>query len=292
MPQIGPFSAWVEIEGVPAQEYQVEAHHNGRLVTCWIPSQTGKSFSVSWRNTAIQVSTVGHVSVDGRECGGIVLHAPSLECVKMEGVTGATTVRQFTFSSLTLTDDDSFLGNLVGNEKLGLIEVSIYPIQVTGYVPMPSAPELPEIKIHERSSKSAGTQQVKLAEPKLLPAPRPAVTSRFLGPAYVTFVFKYRPLDILQANGIAAPPPRQLVASPGLTRPNLKPIRRQFKRKRSAELQTSSTPDEDQSDAEEIRILREKLNALEAKRAAKKAKTTRVKEEENIPPLALLTGKN
>ncbi|KAJ7782350.1 hypothetical protein DFH07DRAFT_790352 [Mycena maculata] len=283
MPQSGPFAAWIEIEGKPAQEYNVEAHVNRRVVTCWIPSEVGKSFSVAWRNAAIQIPTAGHVFVDGKECGGRVLNGPSGISARQDGVTDATTVRQFTFSSITLTDDDAFLGNTTNHEKLGLIEVNIYPIQVFGYVPvMYSSMALPEIKLHERA-KTTVTQQVKLAEPKLLEVPQTAVSHRFLGPPLVTFAFRYRPLSILQASGIAPQPVAMHFVPPVHRFRRIPP-----KRKASPELQREATPDDD---AEEIRALREKLNELEAKRAKKKAKITRVKEEENIPPFPAHAGR-
>ncbi len=40
------FSAWVEIEGVAAQEYNVEVKEDGKhdisSLSCWIPSEEGK----------------------------------------------------------------------------------------------------------------------------------------------------------------------------------------------------------------------------------------------------------
>ncbi|KAJ7661651.1 hypothetical protein B0H17DRAFT_1212207 [Mycena rosella] len=264
MLQANGFSAWIEIDGILAAEYSLEFYEPERTITCWIPSQVGKTFSVCWRNTGMNTTTAGHVFMDGKDCGGRVLYGPSTICAIHTGVTDGTSVRQFTFAPLAVTDDDAFLGHSAGQEKLGLIEVVICPIQVIGFVPVvPTAPIL-DIKIHERS-KTAVTHQIKLAEPRLLAMPQVAVSHRFIGPPIVTFAFKYRPLDILQANGIAPLPP-QLQRPLALEIPAREP-----------------TPDDD--DLEEILALRAKLDALEAKRAMK-GKKVRVKEEENIPPVA------
>ncbi|KAF8199821.1 hypothetical protein K438DRAFT_1966185 [Mycena galopus ATCC 62051] len=72
----------------------------------------------------------------------------------------------------------------------------------------------------------------------------------------------HRPADILRANGIMPPLP-------------------QLKRKASAEPTRQPSPHYDQADAEEERMLRERLNALEAKRL-KTEKKPRVKNEPHV----------
>ncbi|KAJ7467180.1 hypothetical protein FB451DRAFT_1093236, partial [Mycena latifolia] len=103
MLQASGFSAWIEIDGVQATEYSIEVFEAQRTITCWIPSNVGKSFSVGWRNNSVSTTTAGHVIMDGHDCGGRVLYGPSAVYAKHEGVTDARTLRQFTFSSLTLT---------------------------------------------------------------------------------------------------------------------------------------------------------------------------------------------
>ncbi|KAF7376577.1 hypothetical protein MSAN_00074100 [Mycena sanguinolenta] len=200
-------SCWVEIENSIATEYRVETFEDHRVVFCYIASELGKSFSVAWRNCYLPSASAGHVFMDGIECGGRVLACPGAAIAKHEGITDTTTVRRFVFSSLTVTDDDTFLTELPSHQKLGCIEVAIYPIQIFGYVPTVSnSSTLSEIKIHERSKKAV-TQQIRVAEPRMLLAPQAALAHRFTGPPIVTFVFKYRPIDFLRANGIAPPLP-------------------------------------------------------------------------------------
>ncbi|KAJ7019995.1 hypothetical protein C8F04DRAFT_1145795 [Mycena alexandri] len=281
MPQYNGLSCWIEIENTStyhgssnphttvATEYHIEAFHDHKTVTCYIAAEVGKSFSVGWKNLSCPAPTAGHVFMDGNECGGRVLYGPSAICARHEGVTDTRTLRQFTFSSLTLTDDDAYLAHSSSHEKLGLIEVAIYPVQIFGFVPVISnSSTLSEIKIHERS-KRALTQQIRLAEPKTLSVPQDAVAHRFTGPPIVTFVFRYRPKDMLIAHGIASPPP-------------------QLKRKQPAiELPRAPSPDDqdDSSEVEEMQALRAKLDALEAKHVERKRKSHIKEEEENIPPV-------
>ncbi|KAF7376499.1 hypothetical protein MSAN_00065800 [Mycena sanguinolenta] len=111
------------------------------------------------------------------------------------------------FSSLQLTDDDAFLGG-PSHESLGLIEIKIEPVQVTKRFPTcTSARSLSDIKIHERSKKAV-TQQITLAEPEVVLDPQGSVGCRSIGPELVKFSFKYRPADVLRANGIMPPPPQ------------------------------------------------------------------------------------
>ncbi|KAJ7451852.1 hypothetical protein B0H11DRAFT_2201587, partial [Mycena galericulata] len=152
------------------------------------------------------------------------------------------------FLNTASPDDDAFL-EFSSHEQLGVIDIVICAIEaaVRNVSSVPSAPStnrdfLPELKVHERSKKAV-TQQAG----EVLTNPKPRLNVK-CGPDLVTFSFKYRPLDLLQANGIAPPPPR-------------------LKRKASPLPERAPTPEEDPVDEEELRVLREKLNALEARRA-------------------------
>jgi len=102
----------------------------------------------------------------------------------------------------------------------------------------------------------------RLGQAEVVDVPQSSVNIKRAGPDIVKFCFKYRPIDVLRANGIAPPPP-------------------QLKRKASAEPPPrAQTPDDSEAlaDLEEARILREKLRALEAK-LSKREKKPRIKEE-------------
>jgi len=155
------------------------------------------------------------------------------------------------------SDDDAFLGSSP-QQELGLIELKILPIQTRPQNAPPTPISLSDIKVHERSKKAV-TQKITLAEPVIMAKPKPLLEGRRTGPDIVKFFFKYRPIDILRANGIAPPPP-------------------QLKRKASAEPPPprAQTPDDSEAlaDLEEAKVLREKLRALEAKLSKRDQKKT------------------
>ncbi|KAJ6498911.1 hypothetical protein C8R45DRAFT_980349 [Mycena sanguinolenta] len=263
MLQCGEFAAWVSIDGTEAQEYGLEVSDDQKSVTCWIASELGKKFSVHWTNTSYDCDTQGKVYVDGNDSGGLVLLARKLPATATKlGATDTISVKPFVFSSLELTDDDAFLGG-PSYQQLGLIELRIHEIKdakkelnsTTKFLT-----SLSEIKVHERSKKAI-TQQITLAERELLSKPLATLSYR-LGAELAKFSFKYRPADVLRANGII-------------------PASQQLKRKASAEPLRSPSPEYDQADAERAKVLRDELAALEAKRL-KTEKKPRVKDDPDI----------
>ncbi|KAJ6508064.1 hypothetical protein DFH09DRAFT_275412 [Mycena vulgaris] len=203
------FSAWLTIDGNVAPEFDVETSEDQKTVTCWIASELGKTFAVHWKNSSYYHDTIGRVKMDGTPCGGSLIRKQFLpKAIEHGGVFEGTSVKPFMFSSLALTDDDTFLGGSSSHQELGLISLTIHPIRIKQRnVPARPSSSLAEIKVHERVKKAV-TQQITLAKPKKLAYPSVFVTSQRTGPDLVQFCFKYRPMAILQANGIAPLPVR------------------------------------------------------------------------------------
>ncbi|KAJ7879592.1 hypothetical protein B0H14DRAFT_3858440 [Mycena olivaceomarginata] len=201
------FSAWVCIDGEKAPEYDVKISEDGRTVTCWIASELGKEFSVHWTNSSFAGCTAGQVRMDGAECGGKVIYGNVLPFTAvLNGFTDGATLRKFMFSSLGLTDDDAYLGG-AALPDLGVIELYIFPAALAVAPPVGAGPALSALKVHERSKKAV-TQQITLGQTEQLAAPMAVFTAAPVGPNIVKFLFKYRPIDILRANGIAPQPAR------------------------------------------------------------------------------------
>ncbi|KAJ7282750.1 hypothetical protein C8J57DRAFT_50938 [Mycena rebaudengoi] len=258
------FSAWITIDGVDAPEYNVEVSHASNTVTCWIASELGKTFTVNWRNGSYYANDVaGYIRADGSFCGGSICRAASVpSTIVKRGVEDGVVLRPFTFSSLTLTDDDAFLGESSAHQDLGVIELSLTPIEVLHDTVLAKNHDLAVVKVHERAKKAV-TQQITLGAPEYTGiAKQNTKTVRRKGPDLAKMTFKYRSLDILRANGIA-------------------PLPDKLKRKASVPLERNSTPDDDDGDAEEARNLRDKLKALEAKQTKKNGKKP-VKREQNV----------
>ncbi|KAJ7646754.1 hypothetical protein FB45DRAFT_891328 [Roridomyces roridus] len=265
------FSAWITIEGVETQEYSVEVSEDGETVTCWIASELGKKFAVHWSNLEYRGAIKGIIKMDGNDCGGMLTFAPTAEIrlprtVKKEGVTqSALEFKPFQFSSLANTDDDTVLTGPSAYEHLGTIGLEIVPVVVIEDAKLPRIldPSLSILTVHERSKKVA-TQQITLSNSERRATPMAFSKSRITGPAFIRFQFKYGPIDVLRANGIA---------------PVLK---------RKASLPREPTPEEDDTEEleKEARVLREKLNQLDEKLALKKKKPQikrkGLKSEENV----------
>ncbi|KAJ7267644.1 hypothetical protein B0H12DRAFT_1068047 [Mycena haematopus] len=306
------FLTWITIDGKEVIEYDVQTSKDKKTVTCMIASELGKfpeadeihkletnlpelmirqiregvcsasgrlnrrcfigltrlsltahyaqKFSVCWRNSSFPQDVGGFVKVDGTGCGGVLCsYQRDLgRTFNKNGVNDGAMVKPFVFSSLELTDDADALrpGSSSSLQDLGLIELTIVPLQRIA-LGNPIVYSLSDLKVHE-CSKKAVTQQIRLAAPELLEHPVPPACQSPIDLIGALFT------DVLRANGIAPAPP-------------------QLKRKASTSVEhpRASTPDdaEELSALEEVKILREKLQRLEAKLQLKQEKKPRVKEE-------------
>ncbi|KAF8550452.1 hypothetical protein OG21DRAFT_1419644 [Imleria badia] len=90
------FSAWIVCEGKPLREYLVAVDSNASKVSCWIPSEARKNFSVHWRDTGSRAYSCAYISLDGFQVPGRFLTGYGE--TSREGVrTGSHTERPFVF---------------------------------------------------------------------------------------------------------------------------------------------------------------------------------------------------
>ncbi|KAH7889391.1 hypothetical protein F5I97DRAFT_522000 [Phlebopus sp. FC_14] len=91
------FSAWITSEGEQLREYLVAVDDNANKVSCWIPSEAGKHFSVHWRDEGTSVHSCSFISLDGFLVPGRFLFG--LGEASREGIrTGPITERPFIFT--------------------------------------------------------------------------------------------------------------------------------------------------------------------------------------------------
>ncbi|KAJ7661650.1 hypothetical protein B0H17DRAFT_1212206 [Mycena rosella] len=162
--------------------------------------------------------------MDGNTPGGVVIRGRDVpKAVKKTGMSDGVTTKTFAFLALELTgkihpsvfvhyddpasDDDAFLGGPAPKD-LGVVQLVIYPVQVTQCGPPTSSLSFPNIIVHETSKKGATQHRTTLVTSEKLPKPRVSVSCQRTGPDLVNFIFKYRPMDVLRANGIAPFPAR------------------------------------------------------------------------------------
>ncbi|KAF8199956.1 hypothetical protein K438DRAFT_1822913 [Mycena galopus ATCC 62051] len=208
MLQAKDFSAWISIEGVEAPEYNVEVAENQLEVTCWIPSEVNKKFTVHWTNNSVPGLTGGGVQVDGHRCGFEAIASETRPLTLfMDGIAETSTkTRPFVFAPLELTDDDTYLES-VTHPNLGLIKLEIWRVDIGGGI-APSTIAAPSAqKVHERSKKGMN-QQIQFGDAIEHAQVQSAQIRRVGHAPLVSFSFKYRQLDLLRANGIAPQPER------------------------------------------------------------------------------------
>ncbi|KAJ8586986.1 hypothetical protein M405DRAFT_935014 [Rhizopogon salebrosus TDB-379] len=209
---LGDFSASVFIGDQELAEYDVTLSSTSteNRITCWIASEEGKKFGVRWKCLAQQFSGIcSRVSVDGVRCRAHVLRPGWVGAKERTHLSNDYVTRNFMFSQLELTDDDSMLDSQDSN-TIGqiVVEITLGKYKETEVVKhRKSNRSLPvrEGKVHERSKKAC-SHRVVFGEEVPRSVPCYGSTSRTIipdGSLATVFVFKYTRLDILQAMGVA-----------------------------------------------------------------------------------------
>lgn len=191
------FSAWIVSNNQPLPEYLVAVDEKGSRVSCWIPSEAGKQFSVHWKDHGSNVHTCSFISLDGFVVPGRFLYGTG--SASREGVrSGPTSERPFIFAEYR---DPSSSGDCSRNA--GTIMLKIKRVRLEGhkranpFQTIPDGSSRVTISGHcvgygdERPTyeQSPSTWQIK---------PYDKASSG----SYVTFVFRYRPREFLLSQGI------------------------------------------------------------------------------------------
>ncbi|KAF7305820.1 hypothetical protein HMN09_00735900 [Mycena chlorophos] len=250
MLELNGFAAWISIDGEEVPEYGVETDSERNTVTCWIASE---NFSVCWKKLENYGGDIlGRVEIDGTRCGGTILYAnrPLGHQVEKKGVAVEdSSIRPFIFVALT-ADPEPLLdapapveGSLVALQDLGVIQLRTIPVVVLDEQPRaglsfpePSAP-----------STTGLSERISLGAPVDSSYER-NLAIREPGPALATFRFKYRPIDTLQASGIAPRPdrPHSIVSLLPLSDPEQRAVSDEEFEQQFFDLQTRMTAFEEQ----------------------------------------------
>ncbi|TFK69676.1 hypothetical protein BDN72DRAFT_959371 [Pluteus cervinus] len=244
MPSLGQFSAHITVNNVPLPEYGVDLDENKRTVSCWIPSAEDQEFAVRWKDSDNKFDLSGHVWVDGISVGGkSSQHRPRhrvLESSKQFVRTSSTSGRPLVFSKVELTEDDEYLNSSISSQ-LGEVRLTISHVKISGYHPYSGKQStLPDaVKLHERTKKAIGHCVVTGDETMYRKHAR--VKSAKIRQV-VTFIFKYRPLAFLQAEGVAPLFIRSLNAAASTSRSNNASVSNSRDRNDAATLDRSRAP--------------------------------------------------
>ncbi|KIK48176.1 hypothetical protein CY34DRAFT_798556 [Suillus luteus UH-Slu-Lm8-n1] len=214
----GDLSAYVFIiDGQELSEYNVivSSTPTENRITCWIASEEGKKFGVRWTNAVEQSwGFRAGVSVDGVHCVGQTVRPGWVGTRERTYLSNDSVTRDFMFSNIQLTDDDSMLGDQnssdIGHIVLKVETGEYVKKQVVNHGKSKNCTlRVREGKVHERSKKACAHRVIFGEE-----VPRQVVRHRLDRSTFhnsfkpdnrptTVFVFKYTRLDILQAMGIA-----------------------------------------------------------------------------------------
>ncbi|KIM74325.1 hypothetical protein PILCRDRAFT_14478 [Piloderma croceum F 1598] len=179
--------AWISIGDTELDAFNIEATNDGK-----------KEFAVNWTRPRIELSTMMsvQVKVDGVDCTGRLMK-PGKNVVfnKSAFSTSHTTIKPFLFGDLQLTTMTLFWTSLPRQ-----ILVQLQRRKLLGYHSNYGPPPT-EQKVHERAKK-ATVHRVTLGEEVQRRFKKLARTELLDKDQVITFVFNYRPLDVLKANGI------------------------------------------------------------------------------------------
>ncbi|KAM6500394.1 hypothetical protein JOM56_003408 [Amanita muscaria] len=213
------FSAWIVVDGKEVPEHLVAVDIDANRVSCWIPGEEGQSFSVYWKDHGGRIDTCAFITLDGFVVPGRFLFGEGVAC--REGVrTSRTTERPFIFQKV---HDEATSTMQAMAKDAGMIALRIKRITRVASKPANELQSLPSAVLGKRK---AGDLFVGFGEEA--PAFEQYSSTWSVKPygqngpsckepkTYVSFVFRYRTREFLEAQGIipesaVRPPQRPLV---------------------------------------------------------------------------------
>ncbi|KAI9056383.1 hypothetical protein FKP32DRAFT_1607917 [Trametes sanguinea] len=314
--ELGGVTAHISCDGKELEAYEV-TKEGDKTVTCWIASEEGKvrsflnmineqTFVVNWGEPSASLNISVYVYIDGRLTNDLA-HTKDRSGL-VEGIDDSQDrLRRFRFSPLRLTgkvvridnnwdltlDDDTLAEARADHKELGSIRIVMH--RVERYKRTKTQPRLltiSEIDVIHEKSKKAGVHRVSFGEAEEVER----MTEAYYRPIgheeepFAIFIFRYRPLALLQANGIAPLPPRP---SKGKKRASDVNDERNGagpstnKRPREEPLVKPEPEDDDEDDdVDEVTFLREQMTMLQRRlEEAEAARKARVVVKREVSPI-------
>ncbi|EMD40358.1 hypothetical protein CERSUDRAFT_110952 [Gelatoporia subvermispora B] len=212
MPELRGIRLGVVCDRTTLQEFSVTKGNDNRSISCFIPSEAGKTFHLLIGNTLPEDAIAGKLSVDGRVLESFLCASgTSRLCI---GVTiNEHEIKPFQFSVVQTTDDDTVAqpGDPI-SQQLGTMEVRFRRCRIN---PKSTASivtsEIPTFgAVHERSKK-AGVHRVSLGDGIRPRRPLTRCNVDYVDTReepYAIFTFRYKPQDVLIAQGVMPHPAR------------------------------------------------------------------------------------
>ncbi|KAL4078875.1 hypothetical protein V8B97DRAFT_2021219 [Scleroderma yunnanense] len=196
--RLGDYTASTLVDGKELEEYEVTVGPGATHATCWVASEAGKKRVVT---------TCGKVTLDGMYCNGGWIFPGCLgqqDTGCCSSITYGAKKRDIMFSNLQLSDDEALL-EIPVSQHFGEISLEIkYGKGVIQRHTTARGNRTLNLttKRHEKSMKKLSSHCVGFGPEDYCPPGRVVDFTPNQDPP-ITFAFKYRPLEILQANGIA-----------------------------------------------------------------------------------------
>ncbi|KAI3600992.1 hypothetical protein WG66_014857 [Moniliophthora roreri] len=216
MVSINNLSSWIYIEGVEAQLYDVQIDQARNQVSCWVASEAGKKYEVEYQDDAYTNPSSWTLSIDGfKRASGVVRESNNMFRNYFDGVvSSATSVIPFKFATVETTDDEN--ADKSDNPHIGEIKLTVYRTEKVGDdVPWTARVARPiEPQPFHETTKKGLHHQTTFTDSVDIASRIVSVNFRNIGEPIAIFIFRYRPLTILQANGIAPRASPERVAGP------------------------------------------------------------------------------
>ncbi|KAH9903461.1 hypothetical protein C8Q73DRAFT_674788 [Cubamyces lactineus] len=286
------YTAYISSEDKELEAYDIR-QEDDQTVTCWIASEEGKSFAINYGDNSASTNISVRMYMDGRLVRRIAFRRGT-RSRKCEGIEASLEdIQCFMFVPLVLTDDDRLLDTGT-YEHLGTIRVTFTRVQKYVRSKGPHTPlKVAEFgAVHERSKK-AGVHSVAFGEHVKAKFNSSYIAIGKETTPFATFIFRYRPLGLLQANGIAPLPPRPdrgKKRTPDVhdTLDDVGPGSNKRQRVDGAAAQPVKPEVEEEvdDDADEVTFLREQMAMLQRRLAdAEASQQARVRVKREVSPI-------
>ncbi|KAF9014176.1 hypothetical protein BDQ17DRAFT_1419082 [Cyathus striatus] len=212
MLQAGDYKSWISIEGKPRPVFRVET--TLKSMSCWIPSESNKRFSVNWHNKKREFPVQATVEIDGVTCDDHIMLDAKNYPDRPHGIgvsytrTSDCTRRDFMFSTGQVTDDDTYLDTIdtPSGAHIGTIKLHLWALSVITVLPQTLQHQrctrlLEGQLMHERSNITGEHHIVRFGDEYASPTPTVDVVHAYKteDEPFMTFIFKYRPIGITKS---------------------------------------------------------------------------------------------
>lgn len=195
------YEAWITSDGQKLPEYEISIDTEKHRATCWIAGQEGKEFIVNWRDLGGQVDTMSYITLDGFTVPGRFLYGDGIG--NRAGVrTSPSKERPFVFAKVD--EEADTIETDADPKQLGMIILRIRRIRrIGGHMPNTPRP-IPNLMRGRENyyEMRAGFGKETTTHPQIPVTFSIEPFDKANPGSYVTFIFRYRTKEFLEAQGI------------------------------------------------------------------------------------------